>query len=70
MIEVERQAAPSWITPELIEQTLRVWQPRSRARLTTDDAIQIILSVSSLAHTLSGRQPDASLCGPGSCQQS
>ena len=40
--------APAWVTEELIEETLRVWQPRYKHTLTREDAVGIILSVSRL----------------------
>jgi hypothetical protein len=36
--------APPWITAELIEDTLRIWQPFYGGRLNEDDALEIILS--------------------------
>ena len=40
--------APKWITPELIRETLRVWQVYYPERLTVDDALTILISVSLL----------------------
>lgn len=34
--------APTRITPDLIEHTLRVWQPYSRRELSGEDAVEII----------------------------
>jgi predicted hotdog family 3-hydroxylacyl-ACP dehydratase len=39
---------PAWVTPELIGQTIKVWQPYYRFPLTPDDAVGILLSVSRL----------------------
>jgi hypothetical protein len=41
------------VTPELIEQTIRVWQPRYGEPLTPDDALAIILNVGRLFEVLS-----------------
>jgi hypothetical protein len=42
-------AAPAWITPALIDLTLRIWQPfYKKAQLTTQDAVQILLNVGRL----------------------
>jgi hypothetical protein len=41
-------SAPSWITAELIEQTIRVWQPYYAAPLSPDEAVTMILSVGQL----------------------
>ena len=37
---------PAWITSELIRQTIKVWQPYYRSRLTADDAVTMIVAVS------------------------
>jgi hypothetical protein len=47
-----QQNAPSWITPELIERTLRVWQPYYAAPLQPEDAVTMILSVGQLFDSL------------------
>ena len=44
---------PDWISPQLVEQTLRVWQPYSRQLLTVADAIEMILNVGRLSNALS-----------------
>lgn len=36
---------PDWITPEDIEETIRVWQLRSEKPLTPDDAVEILVNV-------------------------
>ena len=48
--------AASWVTPELIEQTVRVWQPYYKEPLTPEDALAIIQSASQLYNALS-REP-------------
>jgi hypothetical protein len=43
---------PAWITPELIEQTIKVWQPYYTSPLQPDDAVTMILGVGQLFDTL------------------
>ncbi len=42
------QILPNWMTPELIAETLDVWQPHYPKRLTDEDAIEILRSVGQL----------------------
>jgi hypothetical protein len=50
--------APSWVTPELIEHTLRVWQPYYADRLTAEDALAMILDAAGLLNSLAeGSRP-------------
>ncbi len=42
------QTLPDWMTPELIAETLGVWQPHYPKRLTDEDAIEILRSVGQL----------------------
>lgn len=44
--------APTWITPELIAQTLRVWQRYYEKPLTPEDALEIITSAGRLMDAL------------------
>ncbi len=44
--------APPWVTTELIGHTLRVWQPYSKQELTSEDALEIILSAGRLVDYL------------------
>jgi hypothetical protein len=44
--------APSWITPDLIADTLRVWQPYYRTPLTAEDALEMIMNVGQLFDVL------------------
>lgn len=39
---------PDWVTPPLVERTLRVWQPYYSSPLTVDDAVTMILGVGRL----------------------
>ena len=48
--------APKWITPEEIEDTLRVWQPSYRQLLTADDALEILINTHNLFDVLFPRQ--------------
>lgn len=45
--------APSWVTSELIDHTIRVWQPYYSESLTADDALAMILNVAGLRDVLS-----------------
>jgi len=47
-------ALPTWITPEVIEDTLRTWQRYYRKPLTHDDAIEILLNTGNLFRILQG----------------
>jgi hypothetical protein len=44
---------PDWITAELIEQTIRVWQPYYEAIVTPEEAVTMILNVGRLYQALS-----------------
>ena len=44
---------PSWITPELIADTIRAWQPYYAQPLTDRDAVGILMGVGNLFHALS-----------------
>lgn len=45
--------APSWVTPELIAQTLRVWQRYYVEPLKPEDALAMILGVTELNRVIS-----------------
>lgn len=45
--------APPWVTAELIEHTIRVWQPFYRDQLIPDDALAIINGVTGIVEVLS-----------------
>ena len=42
------EGSPKWVTPELISETLRVWQVEYQDRLSVDDALAILIAVSRL----------------------
>lgn len=44
---------PDWITPRLIAETIRVWQPYYRDVLTPEDAVTMIRNVGRLYLALS-----------------
>lgn len=48
---------PDWVTTELVEQTIRVWQPYYEATLTTEEAVTMILNVGRLYQALSSGSP-------------
>ena len=47
--------APDWITAELIEATIRTWQPYYKDVLTPEEAVTMILTVGRLYDALSSR---------------
>jgi hypothetical protein len=54
--DVVPSGAPSWVTPELIAHTLRVWQRFSDQPLTPDDALEIINGAGRLIESFSGER--------------
>ena len=48
------QGIPSWITPELIADTVRTWQRYYAEPLTAKDAVGILMGVGNLFASLSG----------------
>jgi hypothetical protein len=46
-------ATPDWITPHLIAETIRVWQPYYRDVLTPEEAVTMIRNVGRLYQALS-----------------
>ena len=48
--DVIPKGAPPWITDQLIEKTLDVWQPYYSYRLTSEDALVIIKNVGATRH--------------------
>lgn len=43
---------PEWITPELVEQTVAVWQPRYETPLSIEDAVAILIGSTRLLRLL------------------
>ena len=48
--------APAWISAELIEETLRVWQPYYANPLTVEDALDIMQAAGQLVEVLSSKK--------------
>lgn len=48
--------APSWVTPELIAHTIRVWQRFSEQPMTPDDALEIINGAGRLIESFTGER--------------
>ena len=61
--------APSWVTPERIEHTLRVWQPFYQDQLIPEDALEIIMNVGRLVNVLSLGGRHETVRRPGPSQQ-
>jgi hypothetical protein len=61
--------APSWVTPELLEHTIRVWQPYYQVQLIPADALEIIMSVGQLVDVLSSGDSHETVRRFGSGQQ-
>jgi hypothetical protein len=45
--------APDWVTADLLEEAIEVWQPYYEDELTVEDALEITLSVGRLADVIS-----------------
>ena len=64
------QGIPSWITPELIADTIRTWQRYYTEPLTASDAVGILVGVGNLFASLSGVSSHETLRRTGTGQQS
>ena len=62
------QGLPSWITTDLISETIQVWQPYYAQPLTFQDAIGILLSVGNVFAVLSGSSSHETVRRPGTGQ--
>lgn len=62
--------APAWVTPEMIEKTLKVWQPYYEQELIPEDALAIIMGVGRIFEFLAEGHSDETIRRPGSRQQS
>ena len=51
--KVSLARVPRWVTRELIELTIRVWQPYYKALLSAEDALTMILTAGRLFGALS-----------------
>ncbi|MCK4376250.1 MAG: hypothetical protein KAX19_13005 [Candidatus Brocadiae bacterium] len=45
--------APEWVTAQLLEEAIEVWQPYYEHELTVEDALEITLSVGRLGDVIS-----------------
>ncbi len=63
------EGAPRWVTRELIEQTLRVWQPYYENPLIPEDALEMITGVGRLLDALSRGDDHEAVRRPGARQQ-
>jgi hypothetical protein len=52
---------PGWITRDLIHETIRVWQPFYKVKLTWDDAVAMLKNVAALSHVAFGRGTGAAV---------
>jgi hypothetical protein len=59
-----------WISDELIQTTLRVWQPYYAEPLTREDAIEMITTVGRLFCVLTRGSSHEAICGSGTSEQS
>lgn len=53
LVDILPAGTPDWITPELVEQTIRVWQPYYQQELTIEGALEIIQTVGRFVDALS-----------------
>jgi hypothetical protein len=53
---------PTWITPELVLHTIRVWQPYYADVVTPDEAITMVLNVGRMFSVL--RESSEAICSP------
>lgn len=49
--------APDWITAELIDATIRTWQPFYKDVLTAEEAVTMLVDVGRLFDAISSRSP-------------
>lgn len=62
--------APAWVTADLIERTIRVWQRYYAVQLTTEDALVMILNVAGLIEVFSQGDRHETIRCLGSGEQS
>lgn len=56
--------APTWITVELVEETVRVWQPFYEKQLIAEDALEMIIGVSHLVSIIAGTKSNETIRSP------
>lgn len=61
--------ATKWISDELIQKTLRVWQPYYAQPLTREDAIEMITNVGRLFSVLTRGRSHEAICSTGTGEQ-
>ena len=61
--------APQWVTIELIEHTIRVWQPFYRDQLIPEDALEIIMGIGRMVEVLSSGGDHETVRRPSTRQQ-
>lgn len=61
--------APAWVTPELIEKTLQIWQPYYEKQLIPEDALAIMMGVGQLREFLGEGHSHETICRSGSREQ-
>ncbi len=52
----ETAGLPAWITPELIAETIRVWQPYHAQPLSEREAVEMLLAAANLLDCLGKRR--------------
>ena len=52
LIVVTVRGAPSWITPEVVEDTLKTFRPHYGEKMTPQDALEFLLNVGQLFELL------------------
>lgn len=62
--------APSWVTADLIDQTLKVWQPFYAHQLIPEDALEMIVGVDQLFSMVSRDFRNETLRSSGESKQS
>lgn len=62
--------APRWITVELLEHTIRTWQPFYKDLLIPEDALEIIMGADHMFELLSKESGNETIRRTGESQQS
>ena len=63
------RGAPGWITEELIEHTLRIWQPFYDYQLIPEDALEMITNIGQMFEALSTGDHHETVSGARSGEQ-